>query len=123
MDISTTAMIIDIITAVVSVTIAVLMAFSYRITRASGLGWISLGFIWSAFIRIAIVTDIDPFEKYSRQWVLIAFGFYLIGAIVLYVFLRKYYLKFDPIHDPKLEPIEKWIRKLFHKDDPKNLGE
>jgi hypothetical protein len=60
----------------------------WRLTGASAMFWIMAGFLWSAFVRIVIVFNIDPLHHHTQPLILPTFICFTIGILLLLKALR-----------------------------------
>jgi membrane associated rhomboid family serine protease len=83
--------ILDVVIMVLSVICAYFCIKVYMVTRAIGLGFIALGFIWAIVSRIVILFSLESVLGYRSWFVLPVFIFYTIGIVLVYCSLITYY--------------------------------
>jgi len=74
------------------------LAYTYRLTKASGFLWKAGGFGWIAFSRILLVADVEPFVTYSAQMALPFYVLYGAGLILTIHKLHSVYEHYMPAY-------------------------
>lgn len=85
------AHLIDVAVVFLCLIAIIFMVKAYLVTRAAGLGFLALGFLWSMGVRLFILGDDNFVRFYSREFVLPSFLFFSIGSVLMFYSLLEYY--------------------------------